>query len=343
MKILFILGTRPEVIKLSPLINESSKVFDVKVLITGQHSSLLDPIYSLLPFIDFKINMPSSRSLESFIITALPYIQNVIKEVSPDLVIIQGDTASGYTGALAAFLSGVKIGHVEAGLRTYDIQNPFPEEFFRQSIARMANYHWCSSEISVENLKKEFITENVLLTGNTIIDYLSKRKFEISRTNLVPITLHRRENKDKFENLFQEINKLSTDYPKIDFMFISHPNPNVQKHLNIIKNIRIVDAISYEVFLKILAKSFFIISDSGGIQEEALFFRKKIIIAREKTERPEVVDAGLGKLSYNISDNIAWAMEDYQNDQGMPYGDGTACQKIIENIQHEFRTSNSSK
>ena len=272
----------------------------------------------------------------------LEELERIFLIEKPDLIIVQGDTNSSLCAAKAAFYNQIPVGHVEAGLRTYNLNSPFPEEYNRQVISKISHYHWCPNENNAENLRREGIENNIIISGNPIVDMIADLKkngtLQVKEnSNKVAITLHRRENKEKFATILEQINSLAENYPELEFVFPAHPNPIIQKHLDVLKheNIRVIKPMKYLDFLRLLAESRFIISDSGGIQEEAVCLGKKILICRENTERQEVIDAGIGRLvDTEILQNIKWALnpieiENYKN----PFGDGTACDIIIQSLK----------
>lgn len=349
MKIALCFGTRPEIIKMSILCEEIKKYFNTVNIFTGQHTSLYDDVKDLITNIDYKISLEECQRKD--IISLYSNMQLKIKDIflkeKPDLVIVQGDTASSYCCALCAFLLNIKIGHIEAGLRTYDLYSPFPEEFNRQMISKISYFNWCPSEKSVEVLKKENINGKIILTGNTIMDFLV-RKFkrqDIYNNNIV-ITLHRRENSDKFISILKQINNIAKVHKKYNFIFPAHPNPNIQKQLTIITedNIKIIKPMEYYDFINLINECRGIITDSGGIQEEAIYFLKKVLVCRDTTERMEGVDIGICRLiGEKIEENFEWLIsdldkniKDYMNDiKNNPYGNGNSCFNIIKSIQED--------
>lgn len=335
MKILFCFGTRPEIIKLAMLVNKCSKLFDVKTVFTGQHVSLFDAVKHLIPRIDFHIQVPKDRNLNELSSLIMAELNSIFLKEKPDLVVVQGDTTSALCAALCAFHLGIKIGHVEAGLRTYDLSSPFPEEFNRQAISKMAFYNWCPSEGAAKNLYDEGAPGIIFLTGNTIVDYIREHDYRshITYGNDVIVTLHRRENEFLFSKILAELNVVALMHPELKFIFPCHPNPIIRSKLFILKasNIKIIEPMGYEDFLELLAGCKCIITDSGGIQEEALCFKKRVLVCRDNTERIEGVNVGLCKLvGDNIMANFNWALLPVDFDVVNPYGDGYACNKIVD-------------
>jgi UDP-N-acetylglucosamine 2-epimerase (non-hydrolysing) len=343
--ILIAYGTRPEIIKLFPVIRELQKQnVPYKTLFTGQHYELFDDFKDIIDTPDFIIeHLTKGRNLNE--LTA-----HIIKEADPILaknditnVVVQGDTTSALALALTAFNRSIKVSHVEAGLRTYDKTSPFPEEMNRQAISRIATYHFCPTVNCYNALVKEGIKNNVHITGNTVIDACKSYNFEIKYDKKILITLHRRENVDTFNKLFTEINNIASEYTEYEFIFPIHPNPNVQKHKNLLtsSNIKVIKPLGYYDMLKTIAECMFVISDSGGIQEEVTAFKKGVIVCRNTTERPETIDAGFGVLLgdrnlKDIFDEMIINPDDYINyvNKLLPvYGDGRASEKIVNIIK----------
>jgi len=249
-------------------------------------------------------------------------------------IIVQGDTATSYALSLSAFFHKVKVIHIEAGLRTYHKYEPFPEEINRTMISHIADIHFVPTKLSADNLLKENINhKDIYIVGNTIIDAIRLMNIEPSKSNNVIVTLHRRENRDKLEILLSQINTISFQHPSLKFIVIKHPsisNKKYREYLN--DSIKILDPLPYLTFIKLVASCRFIISDSGGIQEEVTYFKKKILICRNVTERPEVVTAKFGKLvGDNIVNNVKWAMLSLKKEvlKKSPFGDGYSCEKIV--------------
>jgi len=342
MKINVCFGTRPEVIKLCLLSKRMREYFDVDDIFTGQHTTLFDDVKYLLNkniiSIDLNNNRDSMLSMMGAIIKELDNVFNVTK---PDLIVVQGDTLSAYCASVVAFMKGIKIGHVEAGLRTNNLQSPFPEEFNRQTISKIAYYNWCPTEDSVNNLLQEKVKGKMFLTGNTVVDYVYQN-FNINnntKNNKIIVTLHRRENKEIFSIILRQLETIASNNKNLDFIFPAHPNPNIQKQLGIIKqdNIKIVSTMKYDDFLKVMSECNGIITDSGGIQEEAVCFNKKTLICRDTTERMESVRTGICRLvKENILDNFNWLITPLEfniTQKNNPFGDGHSCEKIISTIE----------
>lgn len=324
--ILIIYGTRPEFIKIKPLIDElTMEKIQFKTLFTGQHKDLvtfkadfnLDMVNHANNRLDNIINNCTSISDEWF--------ENI------KYVLVQGDTTSVLGLALTAFNRQIKVIHLEAGLRTYDNKNPYPEEMNRQLVSRIADINLCPTNKNCTNLENEKVMGKSYVVGNTGLDNLLKYKLECEYENKILVTLHRRENHDKIENWFNTINQLAIDNPEYEFILPAHPNPNVQKHLSILTNVNIINPLPHDELIKILVKSSLVITDSGGLQEECSFFNKKCLVCRETTERPE----SLNMTSFLIEDvnKLKEAFNYHINKKitkfDCPFGDGTASKKII--------------
>ena len=368
-KILFVFGTRPEAIKMAPVIKafKDEKIFDTKVCVTAQHRQMLDQvldIFDIKP--DYDLNI-MERGQDLFDITAnvLSGMKNVLSEYSPDLVLVHGDTSTTSATAIAAFYQKIKVGHVEAGLRTGNIYSPWPEEVNRQISGVIANYHFAPTTTSLENLLKENKNkENILVTGNTVIDALflvldkiekdEKLKNKILKSisdqykfnndrKIILVTGHRRENfGEGFTNICKALKKIADSNHDVDIVYPVHLNPNVQKPVkNILsnsKNIYLIDPLSYENFIYLMSKSYFIITDSGGVQEEAPSLGKPVLVLRNTTERPEAVEAGTVKLVGTNFEAIVKESQKFLDDEKEykkmskahnPYGDGSASKRIV--------------
>ena len=329
-------GTRPEIIKIFPIIHElnNRNIPHIKIF-TGQHPDLVKDITYLIGGHDLSIDIDRNRSLNDLLAT-------IIKKISPLItnskcVIVQGDTTSALGVALAAFNLNIPVCHIEAGLRTNDLDSPFPEEGNRQIISRITKYNFAPTSIAVDNLLKEGIEKDkIFLTGNTIIDACKSFGNEIEYSNKVIITLHRRENFKIIEELLLDINDIALNNKDIEFVYISHPNPNVKSKLGILKskNINIIEPMSYEDMIELISKAKFIISDSGGLQEESTAFSKRILIVRDNTERPEVVTSGFGIIGLpNLKYNFDIINNDYKINKDSPFGDGRASKNIVDILE----------
>lgn len=381
-KIMLVFGTRPEAIKMAPLLLEFKKypnLFQTIVCVTGQHREMLDQvleIFDIKPDYDLNI-MQQGQDLYEVTAKVLLGMRDVLKESRPDIVLVHGDTTTSTASALAAFYQQIPVGHVEAGLRTHNPYSPWPEELNRQITARIAMYHFAPTELSRENLLHENIQDtHILITGNTVIDTLrivtdkirldkalsEKIRKEIKLAGydterlkndkkLVLITGHRRENfGNGFINICHAIRDLAKKYPDVDFVYPMHLNPNVRRpihdvfgeNLSVLGNIFFIEPLEYLSFVYLMEKSYIILTDSGGIQEEAPSFGIPVLVMRNTTERPEALNAGTVKLVATDYDKIITGVslliedEEKYKDMSMainPYGDGNACKRIINFIK----------
>lgn len=380
-KIMLVFGTRPEAIKMCPLVKEFqkySKDFKTIVCVTGQHREMLDQvlrIFEVTPDYDLNI-MKQGQDLYDVTARVLIGMRDVLKEVQPDLVLVHGDTTTSTAAALAAFYQQIPVGHVEAGLRTHNIYSPWPEEMNRQITGRIATYNFAPTQLSEKNLGEEKAQGRIFVTGNTVIDALhmvvEKLKndnelaaeqikvlveagYDVSRLDggkkLVLITGHRRENfGDGFISMVTAMKDLSEKYPEVDFVYPMHLNPNVRKpihevfgeDLTVYKNFFFIEPLQYLEFVYLMEKSTVVLTDSGGIQEEAPGLGKPVLVMRNTTERPEALDAGTVKLVGTDHDLIVNEVSRLLDDQAYydqmshavnPYGDGLACRRIIEALR----------
>lgn len=359
MKLLLCFGTRPEAIKMAPLYHQLKKTngFSVKLCITAQHREMLDQVLSFFEIVpDYDLNlMQPNQTLNALSSNILSKMDEVLKIENPDLVLVHGDTTTSSMVALAAFHRNIKVGHVEAGLRTFNKKAPFPEEINRQITGRLADYHFAPTKLAKQNLLKEGVKkETIIITGNTVIDALiwAKNKIDkgfkhpqidklqnkLSASKLVLVTGHRRENFGQgfidFCDALLEIAKNDS----VQIIFPVHLNPNVQepvnKMLSSVKNIHLIAPVEYPVMVWLMQKASLIISDSGGIQEEAPTFNKQILVTREVSERPEGVASGfsvlVGTNKKLIVEKANYYLNNITNKEAKnPYGDGKASQKII--------------
>lgn len=357
-RLLFIFGTRPEAIKLAPLIllaKEQPDIFEVKVCVTAQHREMLDQVldfFEIKPDYDLNL-MKENQNLSSLSAEILSALNPVFEDFSPDLVFVQGDTTTAFIGALSAFYHQCKVAHVEAGLRTYNKNEPFPEEINRQLCTKLADYHFAPTEAAKSNLLKEGVLESsIMVTGNTVIDalFMASKKVDISQNRfdlddskkMILVTLHRRENLgDKLEDICSALLELS-NRDDVEIIFPVHLNPKVRKivfgMLDGKPNIKLIDPASYPDFIYMMMKSYLIITDSGGIQEEAPSLNKPVLVTREVTERQEAVEAGtvllVGTQKQNILDaalNLLDSPSEYQKmiSRANPYGDGSASGVVL--------------
>ena len=362
-KVLFIFGTRPEAIKLAPLIKEFQKhpdEFATFVLVTAQHREMLDQVtnfFKIEPDYDLNL-MKNDQTLFDITSSVLIALEKVIKENDPDLVVVQGDTTTAFMGALAAFYLKKEVVHIEAGLRTNNIYSPFPEEINRVLISSLANYHFAPTKQAVANLKKQGIVKNVWNVGNTGIDalYMGIDILEKNRSSVlsnfgstnVMITVHRRENLGApLSNVCEAVLRLSKRFPKVAFIWPVHPNPKVKEIVEFVfadvKNVVLLPPLAYYDLIALMKRSSFIITDSGGLQEEAPALHRPVLVARCETERPEGIKAGVARLVGTDTDEIVKQATRLLTDGKFynkmaksknPYGDGTACRKILDVLRN---------
>jgi len=380
-KILIVFGTRPEAIKMAPLIKKLenySALFHLKVCVTAQHREMLDQVLELFEIEpDYDLNiMKEGQDLYDVTTNVLLGMRNVLTDFQPDIVFVHGDTTTTFSTALAAFYQQIKVAHIEAGLRTGKIYSPWPEEANRQITSVLSNYHFAPTKTSQENLLKENKdASKIIITGNTVIDalYLALDKiknnnslkesiissiedeinsddFSLEDSKFILVTGHRRENHGQgFINICTALRKIALNNPDISIIYPVHLNPNVQKPvkelLSDVKNIYLIKPMQYESFIYLMDKSYFIITDSGGVQEEAPSLGKPVLVMRDTTERPEALDAGTVKL---VGTNTQIIIEETQNlldnknaykkmsQAHNPYGNGLACDIIIKYLINEL-------
>ena len=380
--VMLVFGTRPEAIKMAPLVKEFQKhpdTFKTVVCVTGQHRQMLDQVLQLFDITpDYDLNiMKQGQDLYDVTARVLVGMRDVLKEVQPSVVLVHGDTTTSTAAALAAFYQQIPVGHVEAGLRTHNIYSPWPEEMNRQITGRIATYNFAPTPLSKANLLREAVAEeSITVTGNTVIDALywvvNKIKedkalneelqqlllqagYDVNRLaggkKLVLITGHRRENfGDGFINMCTAIRDLTQKYPDVDFVYPMHLNPNVRKPIHEVfgedltglGNMFFIEPLEYLSFVYLMEKSTIVLTDSGGIQEEAPGLGKPVLVMRDTTERPEALEAGTVKLvgtNYNkIVDEVSQLLDNREHYDAMsravnPYGDGLACGRIVEELK----------
>jgi len=363
-RILFVFGTRPEAIKLAPVIHACYQLdkLDVGVCLSGQHKEMVSQVMDFFQLkADYTLDlMKPDQTLFDITANGLRLIENVLNEFKPDLVVVQGDTTTAFVAALAAFYKKIKLAHVEAGLRSFDKYSPFPEELNRKMTSSIADFHFAPTQKAVDNLHNENIHSNVFLTGNTVIDALlwavnkvrDNSSFQKAFTYLDPdkksilITGHRRESFGKpFENICNAIILLAEKYPEVQFVYPVHLNPNVQKivHEKLAghKNIFLIAPLDYPHLVWLMDKSYLVITDSGGIQEEAPSLGKPVLVIRDVTERQEGIDAGtavlVGTSVEKITAEATRLMEDKVIYDTMsravnPYGDGNSAKMVADII-----------
>ncbi len=367
---MLIFGTRPEAIKMAPLYKKLklSKDFKLTTCITAQHRYLLDQVlevFAIKPDIDFNI-MSKNQNLFDVTTKVLLSMKNLLFKKKPNLVLVHGDTTTTLAAALSAFYMKIDICHIEAGLRTYNINSPFPEEFNRQAVSKIASWHFSPTKLNKKNLISEGVeASRIFVTGNTAIDSLKmtimriskikrlKNKVKLKLSKVLPfqyekkkfilITAHRRENFGKnLYNIFYAIKKLAFNFPQLYFVYIIHPNPNIKKNiskiLSKINNVYLINPLQYQEFCFLMNKCYLVMTDSGGIQEEAPSLGKPVIVLRENTERPEAVKSGTAILVGNSIENIYETTKSLIINKSKynkmvkkknPYGNGLAADKII--------------
>ena len=369
IKNLIIFGTRPEAIKMAPLVKEfrkSNNEFDTRVCVTAQHREMLDQVldfFSIVPDYDLNIMKPN-QNLYELTADIVKSMKVVLEEFKPDFVYVHGDTTTTLAASIASFYSGAKVCHVEAGLRTHDKWSPFPEEINRQVTSRIADYHFAPTEASKQNLLNENVSsENILVTGNTVIDALLDSSVRVqtletseilkmkslvdASKRLLLVTGHRRENHgDGFIRICEALKEVAESNKDVQIIYPVHLNPNVQKPvhhiLSNVENIKLITPLSYPAFVWLMNQSFLIITDSGGVQEEAPSLGKPVLVMRDTTERPEAVDVGtvilVGTNKEKIISETNRLLRDNSRYHEMsslhnPYGDGLACHRIVNFIR----------
>ena len=385
-KVMLVFGTRPEAIKMAPLVKEFQKypeTFETVVCVTGQHRQMLDQVLQLFEITpDYDLNiMKQGQDLYDVTARVLTGMRDVLKESKPDVVLVHGDTTTSTASALAAFYQQIPVGHVEAGLRTHNIYSPWPEEMNRQITGRIATYNFAPTPLSKQNLLREAVAEDsITVTGNTVIDalywvvdkiktdsalnaelqgILKTAGYDVNRLadgkKLVLITGHRRENfGDGFINMCTAIKDLTQKYPDVDFVYPMHLNPNVRKpihdvfgeELGNLGNMFFIEPLEYLSFVYLMEKSTIVLTDSGGIQEEAPGLGKPVLVMRDTTERPEALEAGTVKLVGTNYDKIIKEVSDLLDDEYAyemmskavnPYGDGMSSGRIVNELNKSLR------
>ena len=374
-KIMIVFGTRPEAIKMVPLVHAIKAKpdhFELKVCVTSQHREMLDQalnIFNIKPDINLNL-MRKNQNLSNLTSLILKKMGIIFTKYQPEIALVHGDTTTALATSIAAFYSSIPVGHVEAGLRTYNLNAPFPEEFNRQIIGKITKFHFAPTPLCQKNLLKEGIKKSTIsVTGNTVIDalhWILKRidndkdcqkkindildnilSFNWKTKNFVLVTAHRRENfGDGFLEICSALKELAIKYPKIHFVYPVHLNPNVNRPVNGIlkgiKNIHLIKPLEYESFIFLLKHSYIVLTDSGGIQEEAPSLGKPVLVMREKTERPEAIEAGtveiVGSNQQRIVKGVSRLLNNKKHYQKMsrahnPYGDGLACRRIVDVLQ----------
>ena len=367
IKVMTIFGTRPEAIKMAPLVNELKRDEDIEdiVCVTAQHRQMLDQVLDIFGIVpDYDLNVMKDRqTLPQITSSVLQGIVEVIEKAKPDMILVHGDTTTTFAGALAGFYSKVKIGHVEAGLRTYDKYSPFPEEMNRKLVGSMADLHFWPTENNKNNLLKENIPgDGIYITGNTVIDALKTtvsdsyefetpelKEIDFSKKVIV-LTAHRRENLgEPMVNIFRAVKKIAEEYEDVEIVYPVHLNPLVREPANRIlgdvENVHLIEPLDVQELHNLMDRAYLVMTDSGGLQEEAPALGKPVLVLRQETERPEAVNAGTVKMAgtdeeeiYRLAKMLLDNKEEYEkmNKAANPYGDGKASPRIVQAIKFYF-------
>ncbi len=367
IKVMSVFGTRPEAIKMAPLVKAlaADPNFESICCLTGQHRQMLDSvmeIFRLKADYDLAI-MQEKQTLSSITTRTLLGMDGVIEGVRPDLILVHGDTSTTFAGALAAFYHKVPVGHVEAGLRTYDRYSPFPEEMNRTLVGDIAELHFSPTKANAENLRKEAIRGEIFITGNTVIDAMKTtvrpdyvfstpelNKLDFAGKKIITLTCHRRENYgEPMESIMAAVHSLVERHPEIEVVYPVHLSPVVQecarRNLGDLPRVHLIPPVNVEEMHNLMARSFFVMTDSGGLQEEAPAMGKPVLVLRRETERPEAIAAGTAKLAGTDRDRVLTMAEELLENPGAyaamahavnPYGDGNACDRIRRGILWHF-------
>lgn len=365
MKIMSVFGTRPEAIKMAPLVKalERESGIEAVLCVTAQHRSMLDQVlelFELRPDYDLNIMQPG-QSISMITSNVLLGLEPVLKEEKPDMVLVHGDTSTTFSTALACFYQQIAVGHVEAGLRTFDKYSPFPEEMNRVLTGRIAELHFAPTERNRQNLLREGVPEDhIFVTGNTVIDALLEvadkpyeftdetlKSLDFEGKRVITVTCHRRENLgEHMANIFSAIADIAREFPDVEIVYPIHLNPRVResadRFLGGIKNVHMIEPLTYQPMVNLMKKSFFVLTDSGGLQEEAPALGKPVLVVRRETERPEAVEAGTAKLAGVERETVYRMAKELLTDPAAyeamakavnPYGDGHACERIVAAIK----------
>ncbi len=370
VKVMLVFGTRPEAIKMAPLYLELKQrpEFNCIACVTAQHRKMLDDVlacFDIKPDYDLDV-MKDGQTLSYITSSVLNGLSDVLKEAKPDLVLVHGDTTTAFAAALAAFYEKIPVGHVEAGLRTYDRYSPYPEEMNRSLIGRISEYHFAPTAQNARNLNLENITENIFITGNTVIDAMKYtvgdgsfrstklRSIDFSSKRVITMTCHRRENYgEPMESIFRAVKRIAESFDDVSVVYPVHLSPYVgetaRRLLGGVPNIHLIEPLDAMEMHRLMSKSFFIMTDSGGLQEEAPALGKPVLVMRRETERPEAVEAGTVELAGVSEDRIYDLARELLTDRTIydrmaravnPYGDGNACPRIAEAILFSFGANN---
>ena len=367
IKVMSVFGTRPEAIKMAPLVRALGEDgrFESLCCLTGQHRQMLDSVMEIFRLkADYDLNiMQKQQTLSSITTRTLLGMESVLQEAEPDLVLVHGDTSTTFAGALSAFYHKVPVGHVEAGLRTYDRYSPFPEEMNRTLVSDIAELHFAPTAANGENLRKEAIRGEIFLTGNTVIDAMkitvrpdyrfqteALNELDFSGKKIITLTCHRRENYGApMESIMQAVRAIVEAHPEVEVVYPVHLSPVVQecarRNLGGLERVHLIQPVNVEEMHNLMARSYLVMTDSGGLQEEAPAMGKPVLVLRRETERPEAVAAGTVKLAGVEKDQILSMAEELLTDPAAyaamahavnPYGDGRACGRIVQAIAWHF-------
>lgn len=368
IKVMSVFGTRPEAIKMAPLVKALADrdCFESICCLTGQHREMLDSVMEIFKLKgDYDLNiMQKQQTLSSITTRAILGMESVLQEAKPDLILVHGDTSTTFAGALAAFYQQIPVGHVEAGLRTYDKYSPFPEEMNRTLVGDIAELHFSPTTANAENLKKEAIKGEIFITGNTVIDAMKTtvredyrfsteilNELDFENRRVIVLTCHRRENYGKpMHDILSAVRKLVETHPEVEVVYPVHLSPVVREcakeELGGIDRVHLIDPVDVEEMHNLMARCYFVMTDSGGLQEEAPAMGKPVLVLRKETERPEAVVAGTVKLAGVEYDNVLSLGTQLLEDPALyaemahavnPYGDGEACCRIADAIEWYFR------
>ncbi|MBQ8587603.1 MAG: UDP-N-acetylglucosamine 2-epimerase (non-hydrolyzing) [Oscillospiraceae bacterium] len=367
IKVMSVFGTRPEAIKMAPLVKTLAQREGIESLccLTGQHRQMLDSVMEIFRLEgDYDLNiMQKQQTLSSITTRTILGMESVLEEAKPDLILVHGDTSTTFAGALAAFYHKIPVGHVEAGLRTYDVYSPFPEEMNRTLVGDIAALHFSPTLANAENLRKEAVKGEIFITGNTVIDAMATTvqpnfRFALEELNaldfenkrIIALTCHRRENYGKpMEDIFRAVRHIAETYEDVEFVYPVHLSPAVRecagKYLGGVERIHLIEPLDVEQMHNLMARCHFVMTDSGGLQEEAPALGKPVLVLRRETERPEAIAAGTVKLAGVEYEDIVRLAKELLDDSAVfdamakavnPYGDGHACERIADAIEWYF-------
>ena len=369
MKVMTVFGTRPEAIKMAPLVKKLQEAEGIESIlcVTAQHREMLDQVMDLFELkADYDLNiMKPNQTISMITSNVLLGLEVVLKKERPDIVLVHGDTTTTFATALASFYQQIKVGHVEAGLRTYDKYSPYPEEINRVLTGHIADFHFAPTKTNMENLEKEGIKkENIFITGNTVIDALltvanktyifedeTLKSLDFENRRIITVTCHRRENLgENMRHIFGAIRAIALEFEDVEIVYPMHMNPKVREIANTvlkgIERVHLIEPLQYQPFVNLMAKSYLIITDSGGMQEEAPSLGKPVLVVRKETERPEAVAAGTVKLAgvrqetiYEMTKELLSNKESYESMAfaANPYGDGHACERIVDILKEKIK------